>query len=359
MSLITSDNVHQRPQWRVTPLGRLIRPMRMRPARPLDPPLDTLRTKNAEKGTRTKKKRAKAPPTRARRQTIDPLRWGSTHLSGIFLDGNRNALPPVRTGPEGDGSAKGESTEVDEVEHILEVSDQTPSGDDKMHPRASDTELDLAAERESALDLLSAMFGDTNTDWGGAESIDSDVEMAGVDADTPRAAPSPLEPTDFEVVPASQKEEQSTAVDRQAEATPTPTTTGPAQSSTQNKLKDLFAPREEEGKLFAIRGVDSLTRPAFRLYRLLPYRPPQSRLGARPRHGHAPGRANLPKHRGDCSCGHVQSQRSISRRSYDATQGTRLFAPVFLPAEKPRAEGQVCADGRRDGDPCSLGGGTW
>ncbi|KAN0127685.1 hypothetical protein V8E53_014525 [Lactarius tabidus] len=247
MSLITSDNVHQRPQWRVTPLGRLIRPMRMRPARPLDPPLDTLRTKNAEKGTRTKKKRAKAPPTRARRQTIDPLRWGSTHLSGIFLDGNRNALPPVRTGPEGDGSAKGESTEVDEVEHILEVSDQTPSGDDKMHPRASDTELDLAAERESALDLLSAMFGDTNTDWGGAESIDSDVEMAGVDADTPRAAPSPLEPTDFEVVPASQKEEQSTAVDRQAEATPTPTTTGPAQSSTQNKLKDLFAPREEEG----------------------------------------------------------------------------------------------------------------
>jgi hypothetical protein len=62
----------------------------------------------------------------------------------------------VRTGPEGDGSAKGESTEVDEVEHILEVSDQTPSGDDKMPPRASDAELDLAAERASALDLLSA-----------------------------------------------------------------------------------------------------------------------------------------------------------------------------------------------------------
>jgi hypothetical protein len=58
MSLITSDNVHQRPQWRIIPLGRLIRPMRMRPARPLDPPLDTLRTKNVEKGSRTKKKRA-------------------------------------------------------------------------------------------------------------------------------------------------------------------------------------------------------------------------------------------------------------------------------------------------------------
>jgi hypothetical protein len=228
MSLITSDNVHQRPQWRVTPLGRLIRPMRMRPARPLDPPLDTLRTKNDEKGTRTKKKRAKAPPTRARRQTIDPLRWGSTHLSGIFLDGNGNALPPVRTGPDGDGSAKGESTEVDEVEHILEVSDQTPSGDDKMHPRASDTELDLAAERASALDLLSAMFGDTNADWGGAESIDSDVEMVGVDAGKPRAPSDLLEPIDFEDVLAAhtphtpQREEKTSAVDRQTEASPAP-----------------------------------------------------------------------------------------------------------------------------------------
>jgi hypothetical protein len=35
---------------------------------------------------------------------------------------------------------KGESTEVDEVEHILVVSDQTPLGDDsdKMPPHASD-----------------------------------------------------------------------------------------------------------------------------------------------------------------------------------------------------------------------------
>lgn len=254
MSLITSDNVHQRPQWRVTPLGRLIRPMRMRPARPLDPPIDPLRTKNVEKGTRKKKKRPRPPPTRARRQTIDPLRWGSTHLSGIFLDGNENAPPPRRSGPDGDGSAKGESTEVDEVENILEVSDQTPTGDDsddKMPPRASDAELDLAAERASALDLLSSMFGEANTDWGGAESVDSDldVEMAGI----PRTPSGPLEPTDFEVVPAahepraSPREEKNTAVDRPAGATPTPATTGPTQSSTQNKLKDLFAPREEEG----------------------------------------------------------------------------------------------------------------
>ena len=136
--------------------------MRTRPARPLDPPLDPLRTKNVEKGSKTKKKkRARTPPTRA-------LRWGRMHLSGIFLD----------------GSAKGESTEVDEVEHILEVRDQTPSGDEQTVV----AELDLEAERERALDLLGGMFGETSTDWGGVENIDLDVETAGVDADTPRAA---------------------------------------------------------------------------------------------------------------------------------------------------------------------------
>ena len=252
MSLITPDNVAQRPQWRITPLGRLIRPTRMRPAHPLDPPLDPLRTKNVEKGSKmkkTKKKRARPPPTRARRQTIDPLRWGSTHLSGIFLDGIANPPPPPprRSGP--DGNAKGESTEVDEVEHILEVSDQTPSDGEQT----AVTGLDLEAERASALDLLGAMFGEANTNWGGAESIDSDVEMAGVDADTPRAAPNWLDPTGFEVVPAthlpraSQKEMVS-SIGRQKGSTPTPETTNSAQPSTQKKLKDLFAPREEEGK---------------------------------------------------------------------------------------------------------------
>ncbi|KAH9053242.1 hypothetical protein EDB87DRAFT_1569494 [Lactarius vividus] len=221
MSLTTPENIHQRPQWRLTPLGRLIRPMRMRPAHPLDPPLraknpDKGKGKGKGKGIRAKKRRVRPPPTRARRQTIDPLRWGSTHLSGLFLDG---------------GGANGETTEVEEVEHILDVSDQTPPGDDQTPPRV---EVDLAAETASALDLLGAMFGEVS-DWGGAESVDSDLEMAG------HAVP---ESTDSEIVPAdhepraAQREEKRSAVDGQEEATPVPTTT---------KLKDLFAPREQEG----------------------------------------------------------------------------------------------------------------
>ena len=79
------------------------------------------------------------------------------------------------------------------------------------------------------------MFGEANTDWGGAESIDSGVEMAVVEPDTPRAAPSslPLDPTDFQVVPAthlpraSQREGVVSPVDREKGATPTPATTIP------------------------------------------------------------------------------------------------------------------------------------
>ena len=231
--------------------------MRMRPARPLDPPIDLLKSKSVDqKGSRTtttkkKKRGARPPPTRARRKTIDPLRWGSMQLSGIFLDNDEDPPPPQR-----------ESTEVEEVEHILDISDQTPSPyDDDTHPHASGAELDLAAERASALDLLGTIFGEASDDWGGAESIDSDVEMNGI----PHVAPGPLESTGFEVVPAdhefhpAQREKKKSAVNRQSESTPPPATTNLAQLSNQNKLKDLFAPREEEGELLAIYAVVSFT----------------------------------------------------------------------------------------------------
>ena len=257
--------------------------MRMRPARPLDLPFDPLRATNVDKGKGkvgwTKKKRTHAPPTHARKQTIDPLRWGSTHLSGIFLNDSGNPPPPRPSQP--DGSAKGESTEVEEVEHILEVSDQTPPGDDKTPPYTSGTEVDLAAERASALDLLSVMFGEAN-DWGGAESVDSDLEMA-ADTGIPHAASGPLQSTNFEVSPADQREKES-AVDKQTEATPAPTTTDLA-PSTQKKLKNLFAPREEEGELLMIHGIVSLTSTASSFHRLLPYRPSRSRLETRLRRG--------------------------------------------------------------------------
>jgi hypothetical protein len=273
MSLITPENVHKRPQWHVTPLGRLICPMRMRPIRPLDPPLDALPTQSVPKGKgKVRRKRALiAPPTRARRQTIDPLRWGSMHLSGLFLDGERVALSPLASEEHG---GNGESTEIEadeEVEELLATS-QSPANDvseiplraDPLplrankpltQPRATSRSLssppedavtaDLAEETARALQLLDSMFGEANEEWGGAESVDSDMEQAAVTTRA-RASEPPFDQVDFEIVPASQPK---TSVDRRG-LTALSQNPGPSQPST--KLKDLFAPREEEGESLSL-----------------------------------------------------------------------------------------------------------
>ena len=90
--------------------------------------------------------------------------------------------------------------------------------------------------------------------------------MAGADADIPPPAPDLLEPTNLEAVHAllaSQKVENTTADDVQAEATaPTPKATVREQSS--NKLKDLFAPLEGGGQFLTMSNRLSLTSPCFR-----------------------------------------------------------------------------------------------
>ena len=283
MSLVTTSNVHQRPQWRVTPLGRLIRPMRMRPARPLGPPLAILKTKTQNLSSKVKEARnrrraaAAVPPTRARRLTIDPLRWGSTHLSGVFLDGERALVSPaLPAGGEASGGS-GESTEVDadeEVEQILDVT-QSPTddnGESDVPPRAETsapprspsapvdtTSADLAAEKAKALQLLYSMFDEADEDWGGAESVDSDLEQEAATATRANAveavthlsqSPCSHDAADFEVVPAAQRVSKKSFADRQQTATITvePRNPGPVQPPTTTKLKDLFAPREEEGE---------------------------------------------------------------------------------------------------------------
>ena len=74
-SLITLDNVHVCPQWRIA-LARLTRPMRVRmhPTHPLDPPLDYLRFKNVEKGQQDEERARTSSARAARRQAIDSMR---------------------------------------------------------------------------------------------------------------------------------------------------------------------------------------------------------------------------------------------------------------------------------------------
>jgi len=276
MSLVTPSNVHQRPQWRATPLGRLIRPMRMRPARPIGLPLEVLKAQHqnlssksqgGKEGRKRRRAVASMPPTRARRLTIDPLRWGSTHISGMFLESERTLTSPaLDAGGETSGKT-GESTEIEgdeEVENILDAS-QSP-GDDNDEPSSphcsssipvDTTNADMAAEKATALRLLYSMFGEADEDWGGVESVDSDMEREDAAANAaPHASQhsSSNDAADFEVVPATQRTSKKSSTDqRQAAQTAAATTAAtrnpdPVQPPTATKLKDLFAPREEEGE---------------------------------------------------------------------------------------------------------------
>ncbi|KAG2012188.1 hypothetical protein CC2G_012223 [Coprinopsis cinerea AmutBmut pab1-1] len=120
MSLVDSTNVDKRGGWKKTSLGRIYRPIRMRPERPLPPTLEELAAMKkilkkraaAMRGTKTKKPKLKAPPTRARKRTIDMTKWGSTLLKGIFLESQGSvAQMPTSEPMEEDKSSSSEDDE--------------------------------------------------------------------------------------------------------------------------------------------------------------------------------------------------------------------------------------------------------
>ncbi|KAH9928452.1 uncharacterized protein BXZ73DRAFT_90541 [Epithele typhae] len=274
MSLITPENVATRGGWRVTPTGRLIRPMRMRPDHPLPDPLDVAkiereRERVREKGGKEKKRvRVRDPPERARRRTIDPTRWGSQHLTGIFLE-NAAALPfpqstrevprPPSTDSEDDEDEADQllvqDEEAEEDEEEDERDGETSGENVEMAPaiappapktkpfppkptctstEPTESKSELAAETSQSLGLLQAMFGDED-DWGGAESVGSDVDEENIRAAAVASTIEELDAATMDVdVPAEEPE-----------ALPTKPAISAAVSQ-KKKLKDLFAPREDE-----------------------------------------------------------------------------------------------------------------
>ena len=154
--------------------------------------------------------------------------------------------------PGGETSGKmGESTEVEgdeEVENILDAS-QSPVDDNRddvpfAPPGSSSTpaditNADLVAERATALRLLHSMFGDADEDWGGAESVDSDLEREAVYASQRSNS---HDTADSEVVPAAQRAfHNKSPIDQRQGAQAA--VTAAAQRTTN--LKDMFGPREE------------------------------------------------------------------------------------------------------------------
>ena len=77
MSLVTADNL--RPGWKTTPLGRLIRPIRMRPLRPVGNPIDPSssgvgskkKKKSGEDSAAAKKKKTKGGDSDSEGEAMD------------------------------------------------------------------------------------------------------------------------------------------------------------------------------------------------------------------------------------------------------------------------------------------------
>jgi hypothetical protein len=100
------------------------------------------------------------------------------------------------------------------------------------------------------------MFGDLGGDqeWGGKEELDSDVDMPEFPlARTPSSEPSPLEGVfkEPDIIPAVEEIRGNLGSEGSSvsESTPVPehTPTSVATQSANVKLKDLFAPQEEQG----------------------------------------------------------------------------------------------------------------
>ncbi|GLB41442.1 putative peptide hydrolase [Lyophyllum shimeji] len=307
MSLVTPENVTGRGGWKVTPLGRIVRPVRMRPEHPLPPPEEDKDQRLGKKGGEEKKKkkqRVKEPDVRARRRTIDVTRWGSVHLKGMFLDmevlGTKRDVGDVR---EREDVVEDEASEsASDVEALREgielektiaddVWEPPPSFNPKIstppppstivpvstvpttHPLPADA-ADLAAEKSHSLSLLASLFGnEPDADWVGRESVGSDIDEAEL-ASRHQMVVDAEDVEDFEVVPMNadtvdipsdeeaDDDEDAEQADHGMEAeveTHTPVPPPPPQSQKQQqatKLKDLFAPREEDAGFSLLGHLD-------------------------------------------------------------------------------------------------------
>ena len=260
-------------------MGRIVHPIRMRPERPLPPMSAVVSNTIGNNPQKKKRKREKVKLVRARRRTIDPTKWDSQHLKGAFLDSivvadDGDNLPvtapsrPLTSGaPDVSDLSSGEEEEdkpeSSEPESVVErssttsVSSNGPDCVTRTKQDVVDAEHDFNQEKLCALSLLDSMFGGLEGDreWGGKEVLDSDVDIQELPAvQTSPSQPSPLRqalnepdliPTTREAWGASGNEGYSTG----ATVLAPERTAATEQANAKAKLRDLFAPQEEQGKL--------------------------------------------------------------------------------------------------------------
>ncbi|KZP19770.1 hypothetical protein FIBSPDRAFT_920055 [Athelia psychrophila] len=327
MSLITSANVAEHPGWKVTTMGRMVRPVRMRPAHPLPPVAESALRRNVKKGKKEKtwdnvgkekevegedkqkKKRRKDPDVRARRRTIDPLRWDSVQLKGMFLDvitAPREGVEEVKDVvqdlvEDSDSSAsESEDSEAEDDAQEVVVSPVPAAAPIAPKPKASipspspavletaapvpeitfkkptapatsiDTPAptDLIAEKQSSLSLLNSLFSGAD-DWGGRESVGSDIDEEEVERlKREGLAIGAGDGYEVEEVPmeedsllAREKGTSGSDDEMEVEEMVEPEVVKPVVQEKKlnpqaTKLKDLFAPREEEAGFSLLGHLD-------------------------------------------------------------------------------------------------------
>ena len=274
MSLVTPESAPLRPGWRVTPMGRIVHPIRMRPEKPL-PPVSSVTSSTTGKDGKKRRKREKPKLVRARRRTIDPTKWDSQHLKGIFLDSivvaddgdNLSVTAPSQLHTSGDQEEPNSSSNEEQrggSEDIVGGSPTTSDSTDRSGYIAHtsrdvvDVEHDFNQEKLHALSLLDSMFGGLEGDqeWSGREALDSDVDMPElppVQTSHPSES-SPLKEgfKEPDLVPATEDIQGDSGNEESSASTSTPVS-APASVATQNedtkaKLRDLFAPQEEQSE---------------------------------------------------------------------------------------------------------------
>jgi hypothetical protein len=295
MSLVTPETARTRGGWRVTEMGRVVRIMRMRPEKALEPPRvlasagNKKYDKNGKLVTGKCKKRVKLPPTRARRRTIDPTRWDSTHLKGIWLDAEVAGVVDVVEHADGSVTPRKRRAEAAENSDNDQDTEIAPSSDDEdddheslspPNPKSTISSLpspvltpiptarspvteamtgalpSLMQEKVTSLAFLRSLFGDKDGDegWGGQETL-SDIEDARLEGKGKAREPQTgirmdVDEGEIEEVPQAKYKDmelESDTAPLNSQSRPTSASKPSAQSQKQTQLKDLFAPREEEG----------------------------------------------------------------------------------------------------------------
>jgi len=199
MSPMTLERAKLKGGWVVTALGRMHRPLRMKPSRPL-PPIPPTSSSNSKKESERKapmkmRKRIKKPDVRARIQKIDMVKYGSEYLKGRFLEVDHPFSVDSRAGRDVQIGKESMGSDVGEISlkqaHTRPQTSQNNSDHSEVVPQG---------DHEAA-------------------GEDVDVEMEDISSE-----PNEKTPKDF-------------SVDQRVPKVP----------ETSNKLRDLFAPAENEG----------------------------------------------------------------------------------------------------------------